>query len=431
MGRLAARTDSALSSELKDITMEAEPVRISTLLRRLIGVTQIQVGGARWAGDGLEIDVRPTWRQPRCASCGRRAPGYDQQPGRRWRHVPWGAVRVDLIYAPRRVQCPCCGIAPEQVPWAAAGASHFTQPMEELAAWLATITDRTSATRLLGTSWRAVGGMIERVVERKLDEERLGDLRFIGIDEFSYRKRHRYVTVVVDHERGHVVWAAEGRSAETLHAFFDALGPEGIARLEAITIDMAGGYIKAIEARAPQAIIVFDRFHVQRLASDAVDEVRRSVMRELDGPQDKRAVKHTRFALLKNPWNLSRIERGRLVELQRVNHPLYRAYLLKEALAEILGSLRPEHARDALERWLGWASRSRLKPFVRLARTIRQHRDGIVTYLFLRLTNGLVEGLNNRIRMVARRAFGFHSASALIAMMYLVCGGLQLEPTLP
>jgi transposase len=424
------RTDSALSSEFEQITMEAKPVRITTLLRRLIGVTQIQVRGVRWAGDGLEIDVRPSWREPRCASCGRRAPGYDQQPARRWRHVPWGAVRVDLVYAPRRVQCPSCGIDPEQVPWAV-GASRFTQPMEELAAWLATITDRTSVTQVLGTSWRAVGRMIERVVVRKLDGERLADLRLIGIDEFSYRKRHRYVTVVVDHERGRVVWAAEGRSAETLHAFFDALGAEGTARLEAITIDMAGGYIKAIEERAPEATIVFDRFHVQRLASDAVDEVRRSVMRELDSSQEKRAVKHTRFALLKNPWNLSPIERGRLAELQRVNRPLYRAYLLKESLAEILASLRPEHARDALARWLGWASRSRLKPFVRLARTIRQHRDGILTYLFLRLTNGLVEGLNNRIRMVARRAFGFHSAQALIAMMYLVCAGIQLEPTLP
>jgi transposase len=303
--------------------------------------------------------------------------------------------------------------------------------MEEMAAWLATVTDRSSAQALLGTSWRAVGAMIERVIARRSDPDRLSNLRLIGIDEFSYRKRHHYVTVVVDHERGRVVWAAEGRSAETLEAFFDALGPEGIAQLEAITLDMAGGYLKAVEARAPHAAVVFDRFHVQRLASDAIDQVRRSLMRALEDPQQKRTIKHTRFALLKNPWNLHRRERDKLAVLQRNNQPLYRAYLLKESLAEILSSLRPEYAVRRLDDWLAWASRSRLKPFVRVARTIRRYRHGIVSFLFLRLTNGLVEGINNRLRMVARRAFGFHSAQPLIAMFFLICGGIDPEPTLP
>jgi transposase len=303
--------------------------------------------------------------------------------------------------------------------------------MEEMAAWLATITDRTSAQAILGTSWRAIGAMIERVVDRRSDASRLSDLRFIGIDEFSYRKRHHYVTVVVDHERARVVWAAEGRSAQTLDAFFDALGPQGVAKLEAITLDMAGGYLKAIEARAPHAVIVFDRFHVQRLASDAVDQVQRSLMRSIEDPRQRQDLKHTRFALLKNPWNLRRRERDQLAALQHSNQPLYRAYLLKESLAEILSSLRPEHAQRRLDEWLAWAARSRLKPFVRVARTIRRHPHGIIAFLYLRLTNGLVEGINNRLRMVARRAFGFHSAQPLIAMFFLICGGINPEPTLP
>jgi transposase len=406
-------------------------VRIRTLLRKLVGVSQVRVQGARTVEGGIEIRVRPSWRRPRCAGCQKQAARYDRQPRRRWRHVPWGPCKVWLTYAPRRVQCRHCGIAPEALPWAPAGASRASLALEEMAAWLSTLTDRTSVQRILGTSWRAVAGMVERVVERKLDASRLSGLRFIGIDEFSYRKRHHYVSVVVDHERGRVVWAAEGRSAETLERFFEALGPEGVAGLEAITLDMAGGYLKAIQARAPEALIVFDRFHVQRLAGDALDEVRRQLMRSLEDPDAKRVLKRTRFALLKNPWNLTRAERGKLSELQRHNRPLYRAYLLKEALAEILSSLRPEHAMQRLEAWLAWASRSRLRPFVRAARTIRQHKDGILGYLFLRLTNGVVEGINNRLRMVARRAFGFHSAEALIAMLFLVCGGLELHPTLP
>jgi len=406
-------------------------VRIRTLLRKLIGVSQIYVGRVESTEAGLEVHVRPSWRYPRCATCGRRAPRYDQRPARRWRHVPWGGCKVWLVYAPRRVQCRDCGIGSEQVPWADAGPGRFTRAMEEMAAWLATVTDRTATQALLGTSWRAVGTMIERVVARGLDPERLSNLRRIGIDEFSYRKRHRYITVVVDHDRQRVVWAAEGRSAQTLEAFFDALGPEGIARLETITIDMAASYIKAIRDRAPHAQIVFDRFHVQQLASGAVDEVRRGLMRELEDRDAKRAIKRTRFALLKNPWDLSRAERGKLAEVQRHNQPLYRAYLLKESLAEVLSSLRPRHAEKKLREWLAWASRSKLKPFVKLARTIRQHREGIVAYLHLRLTNGLVEGINNRLRMVARRAFGFHSPEALIAMLFLICGGIELTPTLP
>ncbi len=319
-------------------------MRIRTLLRKLIGVPQIRVRGVRFAQDHLEIEVRPSWRDPRCATCERRVPVYDQQPPRRWRHVPWGPCSVELVYAPRRVQCRGCGIAPEQVPWAPAGASRFTTAMEEMAAWLATITDRTSVTQILGTSWRAVGSMIERVVARKLDAGRLEGLRFIGIDEFSYRKRHHYVTVVVDHERGRIVWACEGRSAKTLERFFDALGPERTAELEALTMDMSGGYIKAVQERAPNAIVIFDRFHVQRLASDAVDEERRSLMRTTINPTVKQGIKHTRYALLKNPWNLTRKEREKLSTLQRSNQPLYRAYLLKESLADLLSSLRPEHA---------------------------------------------------------------------------------------
>lgn len=404
-------------------------MRVNTLLRKLLGVTQTRVWSWTLEGQTLEIDVTPTWTVPRCANCEKPAPGYDRQPQRRWRHVPWGHTPVALTYAPRRVQCPRCGIAPEHVPWAGAR-STFTRSMEEMAAWLACITDRTTVAKMLGTSWRTVGGMIERVVARKIDPDRLQGLRTIGIDEFSYRKRHHYVTVVVDHDRGRVVWAAEGRSAETLGQFFDALGEAGTAALETVTIDMAGGYIKAVRERAPHVTVIFDHFHVLRLATDAVDEVRRSVMREAD-PPEKKALKNTRYATLKSPWNLTPKERDRLSSLQRKNHPLYRAYLLKEALADALASLRPEHACEKLAGWLAWASRSRLKPFVKLARTIRKHREGIEAFLFLRLTNGRVEGLNNRFRMIARRAFGFHSANALIAMMFLVAGGIQLEPTLP
>jgi transposase len=405
-------------------------MRITTVFRRLLGVTKMFVQDVHFRLDAsLGIEVRPSWRLSRCGQCSRRAPRYDRRPVRRWRHLPWGRTSVDLLYEPWRVHCEHCGVRVEQVPWAAHG-SRFTHDFEEMAAYLAQVTDQTQVSRLLGISWQTVGSIVERVVADRLDSDRLVGLRRIGVDEFSYRKRHHYLTLVVDHDRRRVVWAAKGRSAETLKQFFDLLGPEGCAEIELATIDMAAGYIKAIEESVPQAQIVFDRFHVERLASDALDEVRRAMVREVKGTAEGKAIKGLRFLLLKNPGNLSSEQQQRLSDVQRKNQRLYRAYLLKETLAEALEQEDVDLARAQLRGWLSWASRSRLAPFVKTARTIREHFDGILAYVQTRLTNGLTEGINNKLRVIARRAYGFHSPEPLIAMLLLTCGGIELEPPL-
>jgi len=406
-------------------------VRLTTLLRRVIGVTSLRVDGVRWDSDCLVVAVRPLWRKPRCGQCGVRAPGYDRSKPRRWRSLGLGAVVVYLEYAPRRVQCRRCGgVRVERVPWAVHG-SNFTERFEELTAYLAQTMDKTAVTKLMGIAWTTVGNIVTRVVERNRDPEALKGLRRIGIDEFSYRKRHRYATVVVDHDRHKVVWAGEGRGAATLATFFKMLGNEGVSRLETATIDMAGGYIKALEEHAPHVRIIFDRFHVQKLASAAVDEVRRELWREMRGTEDAHAIKHTRFILLRRGDRLERHHRARLRTVAKKNKRLYRAYLLKETLADALDYKQPKRAADALDAWLSWACRSKLTAFVRVARTIRKHRDGVLAYIRERLTNGLVEGINNKVRVIARRAYGFHSAGALIAMIFLCAAGITLDPPLP
>ena len=404
---------------------------MTTLMRRLVGVMSLYVTSVCLRGSSLVLAVRPRWLRPRCGECGHRASGYDRGKPRRWRALSYGTVCVHLEYQPRRVDCRRCGgVRVEKVPWAAHG-SWFTQPFEELVAFHAQVSDKTTVTKIMGISWETVGRIVERVVARLGDDNRLSTLRRIGIDEFSYRKRHRYITVVVDHDTKRVVWAAEGRGAKTLGEFFERLGPEGVQRLERATIDMAGGYKKALREHAPHVEVIFDRFHVQKLASAAVDEVRRSIVRELGGSPQAAQVKGTRFIVLKNHENLTRREKVRLTDLERDNHRLYRAYLLKEALGHALDYRQLKRAQDALKEWLGWASRSRLKPFMKLARTIRAHRTGILAYIKERLTNGVVEGINNRIRTIARRSFGFHSASALIAMVHLCAGKIPINPPLP
>lgn len=378
--------------------------------------------------EGMVCDVKPANRIPRCSECGRRVRGGYDKRSRTWRHLDLAGMKTMLRYEIRRVDCPRCGVRVEQVPWAAA-ASSFTLPFEEHAAYLAQQCSKTTVTKLMRIAWRTVGTIIRRVVDRHEEEsaDRLDGLRVIGIDELSYRRHHKYVTVVIDHDRGEIVWASEGKNAATLRRFFEELGPERCAELEAVTIDLSKAYIKAVTDASPQARIIFDRFHVQRLAHDALDEVRRSEVRNAVG-EGKAALKKTRWALQKNPWNLVGYEYGRLAELQRTNSPIYRAYLLKESLLAVFGRRQVNVAKRKLEEWIGWARRSRLPAFVKLAKTIAKHTAGILAYVQTGLNNGRVEGLNGKARTITRRSYGFHSASALIGMLFLCCGGVHVSP---
>lgn len=406
-------------------------MRISTVVRRLIGVSGLIVEAVCFEEETLVVSVKPVRRKARCAQCGQRRPGYDRLPRRRWRHLNFGRLRVEFEYAPRRVSCKRCrGVHVEEVVWAA-HASNFTYDFEELVAYLAQVTDKTAVTKQMGIAWSTVGAIVKRVVDREIDPDLLENLRCIGVDEFGYRKRHNYLTLVVDHDRQRVVWTAKGHDSSTLKAFFDELGPERCAKIECVSMDLSAAFIKAAKESAPQARIVFDRFHVQRLASDALDEVRREQLRELRGTPEGRELFRSRFALLKNPWNLTATETGKLSNVQRTNAPLYRAYLLKETLAKSLEYRQPARAEHALKRWIAWAVRSRLTPFVRAGRTVRSHFEGILAYVRERLTNAYLEGTNNRIRMITHRAFGFHDHVALSAMIFLCCSGIALNPPLP
>ncbi len=303
-----------------------------------------------------------------------------------------------------------------------------------MTAYLAQITNKTAVSEMMGISWRTVGNIIARIVADRLDPDRLDGLRRIGIDEISFRKKHNYITTVVDHDTRRVVWAAEGKNSETLDAFFDELGENRAKKIEFVTIDMSPAFIKSVRAKVPQAQIVFDHFHVLKLASDALDKVRREVaskLKDLDAPEAADAVRKSKYTLLKNPWNLKPKEWDKLSSIQKHNAPLYRAYLLKDSLAEAFRETSPVNAEIELNRWLSWACRSRLKPFVTTSRTIRKHKPDILAYVRTKLSNGIVEGFNNKTRMVVNRAFGFHSADALIGMLFLTCGGVTTTPPLP
>jgi len=400
---------------------------MTTILGTILALKQTRILSVHLETDGLVIDVSPTTRVPICSGCYKRVRAvHERYRGRRWRHLDVAGMRLWLRYDIRRVRCPRCGVTVELVPWAEPQ-SWFTYAFEQQVAYLAQRADKTTLSDMMRIGWATVGSIIERVVNRLRPGDALDGLRLIGVDELSYRRHHQYVTVVVDHERGAVVWAREGKDAATLTAFFEELGKERSAKLEAVTLDLSAAYIKAVTEASPKARLIFDRFHVQRLAHDALDTVRRQQWREADTDQ-KAAIKGTRFALQKNPWNLTDVEQGKLTDVQRTNRPLYRAYLLKETLAKILDGGQVNVARDKLFDWIAWATRSRLPPFLKVARTIGKHIEGIVAYVATGLNSGRSEGLNGKIRTITRRSFGFHSATSLIALITLCCGGIAISP---
>jgi transposase len=208
---------------------------------------------------------------------------YDTRPvDSRWRHLDLGTWHLELRASLRRLRCPTHGVVVEAVPFARPGA-HLTRDLDDLLAWLATRMDKSSVARLCRVSWRTVGRACERVVETELDPDRLNGLFRIGVDEISWRKHHKYLTLVVDHDRGKVIWGAKGRDALTLDAFFDDLGPERSSQLTAVSMDLGPAYLKSVraEGHAPQATICLDPFHVVALATKALDEVRRPIWQQL------------------------------------------------------------------------------------------------------------------------------------------------------
>ena len=399
-------------------------MRVTTLLNFLLNLQGLRVTGVRFEHGLMIISVHRRFRLLTCSRCGRRKRGRESKRVRRWRHMAIWGNEVWLEGEIRRLKCvKCAAIVTEAVPWARHD-SDFTRPFEDAVALLAQETSKTAVMKLTGISWVTVGKIAERVVAEKLDPERLKDLRRISVDEISFRKRHRYLTVVTDHDRRRVIWVAEGKSSEVLKSFFKLIGREACERIEIVTMDMSAAYRKAVGDTLPNATIVFDHFHIAKLANEALNEVRRALMREAVDKEDKAEIKGTRWATLHRMDNAQEKHYEILGKL-RPEQPLGRGYLLKESLLDILGRAiaKPERA---LQGWLAWASRSRLQPFVRLGRTIRNHWDGVVALFRERITNGLAEGMNNKIRLLSHRAYGFHSAPPLIAMIHLCCGGITL-----
>ena len=460
-------------------------MRVSAAFSRLLDLPGVWVRKVSFEPGRVVVTVVLRRRRLRCPKCSYLTCNREnkQHHDSTWRHLDLGTWRLEVHARLRRLRCPEHGVHVEGVPFARDGA-RFTRDFENLVAWLATKTDKTATCRLTRIDWATIGRIIKRVADELIDTDRLSGLFEISIDEVAWRTGHRYVTLVGDHRRGCVVWGTEGKGQAAAERFFDELDPppaqapahagpswqpqpaimvpfgpcltvpagHGIpggwlqdgneldprvfaraSRLIAVSMDMTGGYAKSVLKRAPQATIVIDNYHVVQLATKALDEVRREHWNELRHSGERgaaKAFKNSRWSLLKNPEDLSDQQATTLAAIQAGGGKVARAWAMKEMVRAIFAAgLTTEAVGELLDRLLARLSRCRLKPFIRLGKTIRKHRQGILAARRLKLSNARAEAMNNRVKLIVRRAYGFHSAQAALALVHLTCGPVTL--TLP
>ncbi|MGH3515619.1 MAG: ISL3 family transposase, partial [Pseudonocardiaceae bacterium] len=357
---------------------------------------------------------------------------YDRRPARRrWRGLDLGTTRVWLHADVVRVSCAEHGVLTAHVPWARPDA-RFTAAFEDTVAWLTARAPMSVVAEFLRTTWRSVHAIVDRVVTGLAGTtDQLAGLRRIGIDEIAYRTGQRYLTCVIDHDTGRLVWARPGRNSAVIHEFFDDLGEDRARLLTHVSADGAEWIHTPVRARAPQAVLCLDPFHIIQWATKAVDKVRRGLWNTLRSNGNTAAasdLKGTRWAVLKNPENLTGEQRTTLAAISTTNHRLYRAYLLKEQLRAVLAT-KGKTGRALLTGWLAWATRCRIPEFTALAKTITHYLPLIHNTLDHELSNARTEATNTHLRVLTRRAYGFRTPDALISMAMLTRGGLC--PPLP
>ena len=388
-------------------------------------------------GDGpptvphLEALVEPRRNsRARCYRCDRPGPTYDHQPERRFDFVPLWGLLVCLLYSPRRVDCRDCGIHVEAMPWAQGKSSMTAVYMSFLATWARRLSWMETA-RAFGSTWDNVRRAVEWVVEYGLEHRDLDGIRAIGVDEVQYRKGHKYLTLVYQIDAGarRLLWITETRTVKAFNGFFAWLGEPRSQALHVVCSDMWKPYLKVIRRHASQALNVLDKFHIVAHLNKAVDETRRQDASDLRRQGDSVTLKHTRWCLLKRPGNLTTRQGGRLRELLRLNLRTARAYILKEDFNHFWTYVSPAWAGKFLDRWCDMAMRSGIAPMKAKAKMLRSHRDLILNYFRAKkeYSSGVVEGLNTKVKLVTRKAFGFRMYGTIRIALFHALGRLP-EP---
>ena len=409
------------------------------LLQSILNRIQKQRGfvydGAEFVERGGKLRIVVTVRErqgskPVCSGCGCKRPAYDRVRQRLFQFVPLWAIAVYFAYAPRRCNCPRCGVRVELLPWAEGKQQMTTALVWFLANWAKVLSWKETAARF-HVSWQTVYNAVEIAVTWGRLHQNLDGIRSIGVDELSWSVGHKYLTLVyqIDNHCRRLLWIGRDRTAETFNGFFEWLGEERCKQLSFVVSDMWKAFLSTVAKRANQAIHVLDRFHIMRLFSEAIDQVRRDEARKLRAEGDTVTLKHTRWVLLKRKEHLSGKQFARLAELMRANTNTLRGYLLKEQFQDFWGYKSTTWADKFLDHWIKQALGTRLEPFRRLAKTLHDHRGLLLNWFRAReeFAAGAVEGFNLKARVTTRLAYGFRSYDHAEIALYHRLGNLP-EP---
>jgi len=373
------------------------------------------------------LSVKPFKNGCRCPECGRRGRIKRHMPSARpWRDVCVAGRQVVLYYCPKEIICPTHGRIQEQIPWADPHA-RITCRLEYLVVVFAQIMTQKAACKLLHLPKSTFSDILHRTIERARDGHKIRGLKAVGVDEVSYRKGHKYATIVYDLERSRVVWVGKGKGRETIDRFFEQhLSDYQRRQVRWACCDLSETYIGALKHHCPNVTLVLDRFHIVKLLHTAVDEIRKQQWRILSG-DERKAIKGLRWILYKHPSNRTKEDKDILKQLARSNRRIMRALTLKDEFEHFWTYKTPWGALRFFKRWSTTALKSRLEPIRSFVRTMRKHLPDVITFGESGgLTNAVAEGLNRIIRMVKNRASGFQSFEPFSDLIYLTVGDVDI-----
>jgi transposase len=380
----------------------------------------------------FEVVIKPRANsRPYCSNCGRRGPGYDRQPEpRRFQFVPIWGMAVYFLYTMRRVDCRRCGATVEMVPWAE-GKNHSTVAYQWFLARWAKRLSWKEVSEAFQTTWDNVFRSVKMAVRWGLAHRILDHIKAIGVDEIQWLRGHKYLTLVyqLNGPAPRLLWVGRDRTVKTFLGFFRMLGKERSAALEFVCSDMWKAYLKVIAKKASQAIHILDRYHIMAKMNKAIDEVRAEEAKKLRQKGEAPVLKHARWCLLKRPKNLTTLQAAKLSELLKCNLKAVRAYLLREDFQRFWEYRSPAWAKRFLEQWCTRTMRSKIDPMKKVARTLRAHEELILNWFRAKgtMSSGVVEGLNNKVKLTMRKSYGFRTQEAMELALYHTLGALP-EP---
>ena len=409
-------------------------MQLKTILNRIQKFNCFVYGSVRWVEDAqeptIEADLRPRANsRPICAGCGHKRPGYDRLPTRSFEFVPMWGIKVFFRYAPRRVDCPTCGIRVERMPWSE-GKHRLTDTYAWfLAGWARRLSWKEVA-EAFRTSWDHVFCSVEMAVTWGRAHRDLSGIEAIGIDEIQWQRGHRYLTLVYQIDAGcrRLLWIGKKRKVKTLLGFFRWFGKERTAELSYICSDMWKPYLRVIAKKAGHAIHILDRFHIMANMSKAIDKVRAQEAKELKDKGYDPVLTKSRWLLLKRPENLTEKQETKLADLLQYNLKSIRSYLLKEEFQLFWSYKSPYWAGQFLDKWCTKTMRSKIEPMKDIARSLRNHQHLLLNWFRAKgqFSSGIVEGFNNKAKLTTRKAYGFRTYHAAEIALYHALGALPV-----